>query len=69
MIEQAIRWQAAVGLRIGGKEVKWIPEAVVPGAPWSVTGWYASGMDDETPSPATLQPSEWSDMRLLVPFT
>ncbi|MGQ3477653.1 helicase-associated domain-containing protein [Paenibacillus sp. TY11] len=69
LIEQAIRWQAAVGLRIGGKEVKWIPEAVVPGEPWSVTGWYASGMDDETPSRATLQPSEWSDMRLLVPFT
>ncbi|MEK4732658.1 helicase-associated domain-containing protein [Paenibacillus sp. FSL L8-0641] len=69
LIEQAIRWQAAVGLRIGGKEVKWIPEAVVSGAPWSVTGWYASGRDDETLSPATLQPSEWSDMRLLVPFT
>ncbi|MBU9706946.1 helicase-associated domain-containing protein [Paenibacillus sp. AK121] len=69
LMEQAIRWQAAVGLRISGKEVKWIPESVVSGDPWSVTGWYASGMDEETPSRATLQPSDWSDMRLLVPFT
>lgn len=68
-MEQAIRWQAAVGLRISGKEVKWIPESVVSGDPWSVTGWYASGMDEETPSRATLQPRDWSDMRLLVPFT
>ncbi|MFW9335475.1 helicase-associated domain-containing protein [Paenibacillus polymyxa] len=69
LMEQAIRWQAAVGLRISGKEVKWIPESVVSGDPWSVTGWYASGMDEETPSRATLQPRDWSDMRLLVPFT
>ncbi|MBE0343542.1 hypothetical protein E4V51_25185, partial [Paenibacillus sp. 28ISP30-2] len=68
-IEQAIRWQAAVGLRIGEKEVKWIPEAVVAGEPWSVTGWYATGMDGETLPRTTLQPGEWSDMRLLVPFT
>lgn len=69
IMEQAIRWQAAVGLRIGEKEVKWIPEAVAPGEPWSVTGWYATGMDGETLPRTTLQPGEWSDMRLLVPFT
>ncbi|AET61624.1 hypothetical protein HPL003_24540 [Paenibacillus terrae HPL-003] len=69
LMEQAIRWQAAVGLRIGEKEVKWIPEAVAPGEPWSVTGWYAAGMDGETLPRTTLQPGEWSDMRLLVPFT
>ncbi|MGG1618329.1 helicase-associated domain-containing protein [Paenibacillus sp. NRS-1782] len=69
LMEQAIRWQAAVGLRIGEKEVKWIPEAVAPGEPWSVTGWYATGMDGETLPRTTLQPGEWSDMRLLVPFT
>ncbi|MGG1650293.1 helicase-associated domain-containing protein [Paenibacillus sp. NRS-1780] len=69
LMEQAIRWQAAVGLRIGEKEVKWIPEAVVAGEPWSVTGWYATGMDGETLPCTTLQPGEWSDMRLLVPFT
>ncbi|WP_025684236.1 helicase-associated domain-containing protein [Paenibacillus maysiensis] len=69
LMEQAIRWQAAVGLRIGEKEVKWIPEAVVSGEPWSVTGWYATGMDGETLPRTTLQPGEWSDMRLLVPFT
>ncbi|KZE65495.1 hypothetical protein AV545_06105 [Paenibacillus jamilae] len=69
LIEQAIRWQAAVGLRMDGKEVKWIPESVLSGDPWSVTGWYASGMAEETPSRVILRPSDWSDMRLLVPFT
>lgn len=69
LIEQAIRWQTAVGLRIGEKEVKWIPESVSPGEPWSVVGWYASGEDAKVPVRATLQPGEWSDMRLLVPFT
>ncbi|MGG4219644.1 helicase-associated domain-containing protein [Paenibacillus jamilae] len=69
LMEQAIRWQAAVGLRIDGKDVKWIPESVVSGEPWSVTGWYASEMDEQIPSRVTLQPSDWSDMRLLVSFT
>ncbi|WP_225999601.1 helicase-associated domain-containing protein [Paenibacillus sp. BJ-4] len=68
LIEQAIRWQTAVGLRIDGKEVKWIPESVIPGEPWSVMGWYASEEDVKAPARATLQPGEWSDMRLLVPF-
>jgi hypothetical protein len=68
LIEQAIRWQAAVGLRIGEEEVKWIPEAVAPGEPWSMTGWYATGVGGETLPRTTLKPSEWSDMRLLVPF-
>jgi hypothetical protein len=69
LIEQAIRWQTAVGLRIDRAEVKWIPESVIPGEPWSVTGWYASEEGAEAPVRATLQPGEWSDMRLLVPFT
>ncbi|MDQ0492201.1 helicase-associated domain-containing protein [Paenibacillus brasilensis] len=69
LIEQAIRWQTAVGLRIGGEEVKWIPESVIPGEPWSVMGWYASGEDAKAPIRETLQPGEWSGMRLLVPFT
>ncbi|WP_179032850.1 helicase-associated domain-containing protein [Paenibacillus kribbensis] len=69
LIEQAIRWQTAVGLRIGRAEVKWIPESVIPGEPWSVIGWYASEEGAEAPVRATLQPGEWSDMRLLVPFT
>ncbi|EHS56761.1 hypothetical protein WG8_3031, partial [Paenibacillus sp. Aloe-11] len=69
LIEQAIHWQTAVGLRIGRAEVKWIPESVIPGEPWSVIGWYASEEGAEAPVRATLQPGEWSDMRLLVPFT
>lgn len=69
LIEQAIHWQAAVGLRIGGKEVKWIPESVISGEPWSVIGWYASEEAAEAPARATLKPGEWSEMRLLVPST
>ncbi|MFM9278397.1 helicase-associated domain-containing protein [Paenibacillus jiagnxiensis] len=69
IMEQAVEWQTAVVLRSGDQDMELLPEAVSGGAEWQVTGWFRSPDGTEPQAKTVLKPSDWKEMRLLLPIS
>lgn len=67
LLEQAIRWDCAVGLETPAGRQEWLPEAITGGSDWKVTGMFRTDESSEQLSYSGLPGSEEQAVRAMSP--
>ncbi|MGC5773540.1 helicase-associated domain-containing protein [Paenibacillus pabuli] len=63
---KAIEWQTKLGLKLDNDVVYVIPDQIHGYEDWTLTGWHSSDIGVH-PVRRTFTPSEWSEIRLIIP--
>ncbi|QOS80120.1 helicase-associated domain-containing protein [Paenibacillus sp. JNUCC31] len=63
---KAIEWQTKLGLKLDKDVIYFIPDQIHGYEDWTLTGWHSSDIGVH-PERLTFSPTEWSEIRLIIP--